>query len=98
VPLSRDDPDLGVESDGADGLFFEVLDTQLEEEARDGGELENFCTLYPEIQLRHGMLSEFRTWFSSLGCHSSSIHISRRTERRRLSSPTFSGPCSGTAT
>ena len=56
VPLRRRDPDLGVQSNGADGFFFQVLDTQLEQEARNGGELENFGTLYPEIKVRHRVL------------------------------------------
>ena len=56
VPLRCRDPDLGVESDGADGFFFQVLDAQLEEEAWNGGKLENFGPLYPEIQVRNGML------------------------------------------
>jgi hypothetical protein len=35
---------------------LQVLDTQLEEEARNGSVLQNFGTLYPEIQIRHGIL------------------------------------------
>jgi hypothetical protein len=31
VSLRRRDPDLGVESDGADGLFFQIIDAQLEQ-------------------------------------------------------------------
>jgi hypothetical protein len=54
VPLRRRDPDLGVQRNGAYGFFFQVLDAQLEEEARNGGIFENLGTLYPEIQVRHG--------------------------------------------
>jgi hypothetical protein len=95
VPLGRGDPDLGVEGDGADGLFFEVLDTQLEEEARNGGKLENFGTLYPEVQLRHGRLLEACSWFSSLGCRLSPFHIS---SHGVPGGPTSSVPRSETAT
>jgi hypothetical protein len=56
VPLRRRDPDLGVESDRADGFLSQVLDAQLEEEARNGGILDSFGTLYPEIQVRHERL------------------------------------------
>jgi hypothetical protein len=56
VSLRRRDQNLGIESDGADGLFFQVLDAQLKEEARNSGILENFGTLYPEIQVRHRVL------------------------------------------
>jgi hypothetical protein len=56
VSLRRRDPNLGIEGDGADGFFFQVLDAQLEEEARNSGILENFGTLYPEIQVRHRVL------------------------------------------
>jgi hypothetical protein len=49
VPPRRRNPDLGVQSNGADGFFFQVLDTQLKEEARNSGKLENFGTLYLEM-------------------------------------------------
>ena len=53
VPLRRRDPDLGVQRHGAYGLLFQVLDAQLEEEARNGRVFENLGALYPEIQVRH---------------------------------------------
>ena len=53
VPLRRRDPDLGAKRDGADGFFSQVLDAQLEEDARDGGKRESFGALYREIQVRH---------------------------------------------
>src|SRR5215216_1389808 len=56
VSFGRRDTNLRVQGDGADRLIFQVLDTQLEEEARDGGELGDFGTLYPELQVRHGQL------------------------------------------
>jgi hypothetical protein len=75
VPPCCGDPDLGVEGDGADRLLLQVFDAQLEEETRDGGKLENFGALDPEIQIRHGMPSEFRLWFSSSEYQSSSFCI-----------------------
>jgi hypothetical protein len=56
VPLRRRDPDLGVESDGAYGLFSRVLDAQLEEEARNGGEGQHLGVRHLEVQIRHGQL------------------------------------------
>jgi hypothetical protein len=56
VPPGRRDTNLRVQGDRADRLIFQVLDTQLEEEARDGGELGDFGTLYTELQVRHGRL------------------------------------------
>jgi hypothetical protein len=78
VPLRRRDPDLGVESDGADGFFFQIRDTQLEEEARNSSKPENFGTLYTKIQVRHRVLlyTEGRFWFSSLEYQSSSFFTS----------------------
>src|SRR5215211_2490543 len=54
VPLGGRDTNLGVQGDGADRLIFQILDTQLEQEARDGGEFSDFGALYPELQIRHG--------------------------------------------
>jgi hypothetical protein len=54
VVTPRDgEPDLGVQRDGSDGLFSQVLDAQLEEEGRDGGELQNLSALYTKVQIRH---------------------------------------------
>jgi hypothetical protein len=54
VPLRRRDSDLGIQRNGTDGFFFQVLDAQLEEEARNGGIFENFGALHPEVEVRHG--------------------------------------------
>jgi hypothetical protein len=100
VPLRRRDPNLGVQRDRADGLFFQVLDTQLEQKTRDGGILENFGAFYPEIQIRHGMLLEFRSWFSSLECQSSSScpYFAARRVKGQTASPSclsaFHASCS----
>jgi hypothetical protein len=56
VPLRRRDSNLGAEGDGTDGLFFQVFEAQLEEEARNGGKFENIGILYREIQVRHPVL------------------------------------------
>jgi hypothetical protein len=53
VALRRSDPDLGVQRDGTYRLPFQVLDAQLEEEARSGRVFENLGPLHPEVEVRH---------------------------------------------
>jgi hypothetical protein len=54
VALRRSDPDLSVQRNATDGLPFQVLDAQLEDEARGGRILEDFGALHPEVEVRHG--------------------------------------------
>jgi hypothetical protein len=53
VALRRRDPDLGVQRNGAYGFFFQVLDAQLEEEARNGRIFKDLGALHPEVEVRH---------------------------------------------
>jgi hypothetical protein len=50
VPLPRRDPDLGIQGHGPDGLVLQVLDAQLERQARNGRELLDLGALDAEIR------------------------------------------------